>query len=170
MSSPHAVQIIARDQIEVAPKINELLTTYDVTVSEIIDFKVVSFGANQFLITLMYQDIATVRALSALYGLKAVVSRAIEVARGFSGKVGAVASVLALHGAPLLAPKAGLKVIVATYQAVYNKFLSVTTGLKASLARAIATGRSKNAKTGLVLYSTATWYDTSLNEYHDYVL
>ena len=168
MSSPHAVQIIANNQIEVADKINELLTTYDVAVDEIIDFEIVTYGANQFLITLMYQDIATVRAFSALYGLKAVVSRTIEVARGFSGKVGAVASVLALHGAPLLAPKVGLKTVFAWAQDVFNKWLTSTVGLKASVNADIAVNRASTAKVGFTNTGHIFWVDISGGTHTEY--
>jgi hypothetical protein len=136
MSSPHAVTIIARDQVEVATKISELITSVDVGSDEIIDFEVSSYGANQFLITLVYQDIWTIRSFSAKVGIKSIVRRVFVTGRKYTGKVG-LKTIFALPvlGKPHRKVKVGLKAVFAYVRSVYNQWLASKAGLKATLTR-----------------------------------
>ena len=93
MSYIKAVQTIADDQTEVASKTQALIDEEGVDSSEIKSFNVEPWGANKFIILLLYGMLREVRKLSSKFGLK-VSSPKIKLSSipKFSTKTGIKAS------------------------------------------------------------------------------
>jgi hypothetical protein len=65
-----AVQTIADDQTEVATKTQELLDTEEIDSGELTSLEVTTFGANKFLITILYNALRELRSFTKGFGLK----------------------------------------------------------------------------------------------------
>jgi len=85
-----AVQTIADDQTEVATKTQLLLDAEEIDSTEITKFEVTTFGANKFLITILYDSLRELRSLVKSFGLKIVTpskklafKRTLSVTMGF---------------------------------------------------------------------------------------
>jgi len=81
---PLVKQAIAKDQLEVASKLDDLLVQNNIDTDSIIDVEVTKFGTNQFLILAVYYGIY---ALWATAGLVSRVARLLGMSR--EGKVAA---------------------------------------------------------------------------------
>jgi hypothetical protein len=88
-----AVQVIADDQTEVATKTQQLLDTESIDANEITNLEVTTFGANKFLITILYQSIHELTSFVKSFGLKATApTKSLSFTRTFSVKAGLVSS------------------------------------------------------------------------------
>jgi len=93
MSYIKAVQTIADDQTEVASKTQALIDEEGVDSSEIKSFNVEPWGANKFIILLLYGMLREVRKLSSKFGLKIVTpSKKLAFKRTLSVKAGLLSS------------------------------------------------------------------------------
>ena len=93
MSYIKAVQTIADDQTEVASKTQALIDEEGVDSSEIKSFNVEPWGANKFIILLLYGMLREVRKLSSKFGLKVSgPTKSLSFTRTFSVKAGLLSS------------------------------------------------------------------------------
>ena len=147
-----AVQIIADDQTQVATKIQELIDTEGIDSGEINNLSINNFGANKFLIAILYDMFRDVFKQSTKFGLTAVMNRGkLVLARGLTVTAGLKISVarklvsrltfttkfgltpLLFYGKGIkLSTKFGLKAISTTSKLSFNPKFSTTTGLKAT--------------------------------------
>ena len=88
-----AVQTIADDQTEVATKTQLLLDTEEIDAGELTSLEVTPFGANKFLITILYNSLRELRSFVKSFGLKTTgpVKR-LSFTRTFSVKAGLLSS------------------------------------------------------------------------------
>jgi hypothetical protein len=151
-----AVQTIADDQTEVATKTQQLLDSEEIDVGEITKFEVTTFGANKFLITILYDSLRELRSLLKSFGLKAVApSKRLNFKRTLVATMGFVSSLaekskdvgnnitaklgFALVFKPKLSTKLntkiGFKTIAFSWKVpIINKSLAKTAGLKLAWA------------------------------------
>ena len=144
-----AAQIIADDQTEVATKLQTLLDAEGIDASELNDFEVTTFGANKFLISILYAALRSIGNLSSKAGLKALapkvklgVSKTLTTIIGvkssfvdlwkffrkLSTKVGLTATVFFKLGTKL-STKVGLKTVAPLHSSPFiNRALSTKLG------------------------------------------
>ena len=127
MVRPLVKQTIARDQTEVASKLDDLLNQNAIDRDTIIDVEVERFGANQFLILAVYYGSYI---LWALDGLASTVVRKLGIGRGFSATGGLTSVVARLFGALRgLSASLGLSSAAIARTCTFERTLSVAFGL-----------------------------------------
>lgn len=165
MATPIIAQTIAKDQSEVESKLQGLMNTWNIDQGSIIDFEVIPFGANQFLIVVAYYGLYTLwawlglvssiarainmnRALSATKGLASAVGRVVDFTRAGSAPVGLVSGIArACTFERALSTAIGL--ISAAYQWSWDEKISPA-GLSVSFGYQVDYARGLSPAAGLV--------------------
>lgn len=175
---PLVKQTIAKDQNEVAEKLDLLLVQNNIERDSILDIEITKFGANQFLILAIYygiylfwctaglvasadRDLAMKRAEKEDIGLTTSNARELAMKRAAIDDLGLIATAIAraLASTRLLSPGLGLVTSVAEEWLNHSPVYTAGLGLVASEDRDLATGRATIDDIGLAC-------DVSYTHYH----
>lgn len=122
---PLVKQTIARTQLEVQEKLDDLLNQNDIEEDSILDVEIEKFGANQFLILAIFYGVYLWRLA---IGLVASATPLISMERALSDDIGLVASAIAQLG-PVRKAGVGLTSAIARGLYTGNRVCSPLVGL-----------------------------------------
>ena len=135
---PLVKQTIAKTQLEVAEKLDDLLNQNNIEADSILDIEVTRFGANQFLILAIYYGIYV---FWTQLGLAVSAVRGLAVKRELADGVGLTTAMVYQQG-PVR--KAGTGLVTVLTRGLYtgNRILSSLVGLNVDEDRDVACSRS----------------------------